>query len=280
MEILHLRYFLTLAKYQHMTRAAKSLHIAQPALSQIIKHLENELGTTLFDRKGRNIILNDSGKLLEEKAESIICAIDALPTQLLNAENEVNHTIHLNLMAASSIITQCIIEFKKKHPDIKFILHQNSEQEYDLSITASDSCEKTTTDTILFTEDFYLAVPAASPLSSKSIISLKDTVSEDFISLGSSKPIRSICDHFCQEAGFLPHIIFESEDPQSVRNLIAAGIGIGFWPSFSWGILPTDEVKLIPISDPVCKRDVIVTFADHNRKAAVQDFYTFLKDHF
>ena len=67
MELLQFRYFLTAAKYQHITKAAEELNIAQPALSQAIKRLEDELGTQLFDRKHNRIILNAYGELLVKR---------------------------------------------------------------------------------------------------------------------------------------------------------------------------------------------------------------------
>ena len=66
MELLQLRYFLVAAKYEHMTKAAEVLRIAQPALSQSIKRLEQELGVPLFDREKRNFGLNDAGRFLEQ----------------------------------------------------------------------------------------------------------------------------------------------------------------------------------------------------------------------
>ena len=57
MELNKLRYFYIVAKYEHMTRAAEEMHIAQPALTKTIKALEDELGVPLFMKKGRNIVL-------------------------------------------------------------------------------------------------------------------------------------------------------------------------------------------------------------------------------
>ncbi|GHO56340.1 hypothetical protein KSB_48150 [Ktedonobacter robiniae] len=63
MELLQLKYFLTVARLEHMTRAAEELGIAQPPLSQTIARLEEELGVPLFDRLGRNIQrLEQSGR--------------------------------------------------------------------------------------------------------------------------------------------------------------------------------------------------------------------------
>ena len=69
MELLQFRYFLEAARYENLTRAADELHIAQPALSQSIMRLENELGVKLFDRRNHHVYLNDQGKLFKEAAD-------------------------------------------------------------------------------------------------------------------------------------------------------------------------------------------------------------------
>ena len=82
MELLQLRYFLTAAQYEHMTKAAEQLQIAQPALSQAIHRLETELGVSLFERKNRSIELNDAGKLLQKRLLPLISALDRIPQEL------------------------------------------------------------------------------------------------------------------------------------------------------------------------------------------------------
>ncbi len=64
MELLQLKYFLVAAKYEHITRAAKELHISQSTLSITINRLEAELGVSLFSHSGRNVRLNDAGRLV------------------------------------------------------------------------------------------------------------------------------------------------------------------------------------------------------------------------
>ena len=79
MELLQLRYFLTAAEYQHMTKAAEHLQIAQPALSQAIHRLEAELGVPLFERKSRSVELNEAGRLLQKRLIPIVSALDRIP---------------------------------------------------------------------------------------------------------------------------------------------------------------------------------------------------------
>ena len=67
MNLNHLKYFVKLAQIEHYTKAAKELCITQPSLSNAIAMLENELGTYLFEKQGRNITLTKYGKLFKEE---------------------------------------------------------------------------------------------------------------------------------------------------------------------------------------------------------------------
>ena len=68
----HINYFLAVAKYESFTRAAASLYVSQPALSQQIKQLEETLGTTLFDRSGRTVKLTDAGEVYARYAQQAL----------------------------------------------------------------------------------------------------------------------------------------------------------------------------------------------------------------
>ena len=131
MELLQLRYFLVAAKYQHMTKAAEVLQIAQPALSQSIKRLEQELGVSLFEREKRNIRLNDAGRFLEQKLLPIMAALDEIPSEIQKKERMNQRTIHLNLLAA----TRLKLLHSRKHLDERgFSCSVLSHQCMDLSL--------------------------------------------------------------------------------------------------------------------------------------------------
>ena len=165
------------------------------------------------------------------------------------------------------------------------------EDDYDVCVTArrADAAPKENDPaTVMLEEDLYLAVPVHSPYGSRESIRLTDTKDADYICLGGSKPIRQITNSYFMEAGFSPHIIFESDTTESVRNLIAAGMGIGFWPACSWGPLTSNfgdspghfPVKLLPITDQKCRRQIILTRSEKGKNSTiVKDFCDYLVEH-
>ena len=280
MEILQFRYFLAAAQFQHMTRAAEALGIAQPALSQSVRRLEEELQVSLFERKNRSVRLTPEGEYLQKQLRPLLSRIDSLPRELQEFHTERNLLIHLNLQAATSLITGCIIAYKKQHPEVSFQLSQITQDSIpnDLTIsTALPDEDVLSGQESILREQIYLAVPRSSPYAAHDSIDLTSAAHEGFVSLSESKPVRSICDHFCGAAGFTPHVIFESDSLEAVRNLISAGLGIGFWTEYSWGKLPKDEVKLLRVEKIACYRDIIVGLTEKGReKSSVLDFYRFL----
>ena len=76
MELLQLKYFLYLARNEHVSRTAEQLHISQPSLSSTIKRLEQELGVPLFEKKGRNIVLSEYGKIYLNYVESAFALLE------------------------------------------------------------------------------------------------------------------------------------------------------------------------------------------------------------
>ena len=285
MDLQQMRYFLEVAQSQHVTRSAEKLHIAQPSLTQTIHRLEKELGVPLFLPKGRGIVLTEYGKYLQSRLEPILQEINELPDQLRTMAELQHSTIHLNVLAASTLMTEAIIAYQSQHKDIRFQLMQNSESElYDIGITTKMFYQFPSDDDnshFLCTERIYLAVPNNDRFRNVQSISLADMQNESFISLLGSRQLRLICDKFCQHAGFQPKIIFESDNPATVRDMIAANMGIGFWPQFSWGQINNDNIRLLTITDPICQRDLLLTLKRNKGNCEhVEDFFLFLKEFF
>ncbi len=276
-----MKYFLEVANSQHITRSAEKLHIAQPALTQAIHRLEKDLGVPLFVSKGRNIVLTECGKYLQNSIAPMLERLDKIPDELQRMAQIDSKTIRINVLAASALITEAIIAYKSAHKEINFSLFQSpTDETSDVEITTKMfyhiPCEKSDSQFVI-AEKIYLAVPEKK-YGGRSSIAIKDIREEGFICMLGSRQFRSICDKFCYHAGFKPKIIFESDNPTSVRNMIATNMGVGFWPEFTWGKAADEHVRLMEIADMPCSRDIIISYnptkADNK---TVIDFYKFLK---
>ncbi len=282
MELLQLKYFYALAASQHVTKTAEQLHIAQPSLTQTIHRLESELGVKLFKTSGRNIVLTEYGTYLRDKLEPVLKTLSEIPEELQTLAGERKNLIRVNVLAASNLITDAIIEYQKLHGDIRFQIHQHNEEENsDITVFTREFFQQpqSTKDRYyIFSEEIFLAVPKSSPYSSRESVSLGEMSDRKFIALAGSKGLRSICDRFCMHAGFRPDVIFESDSTSAVKNLIGANIGVGFWPHYTWEQPDEGSMALIPISDPVCRRDIIIRLhcdcADHEEAVKYFEYLT------
>lgn len=280
MELTQIEYFLEVAKSEHMTQSAKQLHIAQPALSQAIRRLENELGVPLFEKRGRNIALTEYGKYLKEQLQPLNSRLNAIPNELQQMKDVNSETIQLSVLAASTIITDAVIEYEASHSNIKFKLVQaESSGTPDIEISTA-KFKKSNDNSYAILEKIFLAVPNNERYSNLKSIKLSDLENEQFISLMGSKQFRYICDGICQRAGINPKIVFESDSPTAVKNMISVNLGVGFWPEFTWGRVDNERVKLLEIKDESCERYIIFNCNESRlENKNVAEFFEFLKEY-
>lgn len=125
MELRVLRYFLTVAKEQSFTKAAEQLHITQPTLSRQLAALEEELGTLLFNRRGRSITLTNEGILLKRRALELIDLEDKIVDEFKKSEGVVEGVITIGCgeFAAVELLAKISADFKKKYPMVQIAIH-------------------------------------------------------------------------------------------------------------------------------------------------------------
>lgn len=258
MDILKLRYFLVVARCENMTKAAESLHVAQPAISQAIKKLDDELGVKLFDRVGRNIQLSDTGKLFYSKVEPLVKALDDIPQILTTEVGKKSKTIKVNISAVPELVTSIIADYKENNPEINFVLSQD-ENDWDIKVSSINNTEGNDITRTALTEKIMLAVPKKSKFSNAETIKLMDAKHSPFVGLHKDYQFPVLTASFCLATGFDPSVVFEAESPQMLMRLVEADVGVAFWPEFSWGPVDDNKVQLISISDPKCAREIYVT---------------------
>lgn len=268
MDLHSLAYFKKVAELQHITRASEELHVAQPSLSRTISALEKELGVQLFERTGKNIVLNKYGMIVLHHTNNIMQELKDIEEELLDAQGETNRTVSLLLYAASKLIPRIVMDFKREYPTIRLQIVQeglskSQREDYDLALFATMQPSNNLHTVTLFEEDIVLALPESNPLAQKSSLHLSEVANEKFICLQQGKNLRTITDTYCKIAGFEPDVVLESDSPEMVRELIYAGIGISFIPSVTWQGMVTDNIVLVPISSPQCRRYINLSWHEN-----------------
>jgi len=283
MELTQLKYFLEVARTEHVTQSAKNLCIVQPALTQAIHKLEDELGVALFKTAGRNIKLTESGKFFYDKLQPLYESMMALPDQLRATADQQNNNVKLNVLAASTLITHAVIEYKQDNSEMNVDLVQNEETNvFDICVrtysTYRPELDNTNSDeTFIYSEKIYLAVPNTAQYKKIESISLFDLKDEKFIKLYGSKQYRKICNELCNRIGFHPNVTFESDNAAAIKEAVAAGIGVSFWPELSWGKMDHKKIKLLEITNTEFKRDLVISLRRNKQdNSKTEQFYNFL----
>jgi len=270
MDFVQLQQFKVIAEYEHITNAANALHIAQPALSRTLKNLEKELGLLLFEREGKNIRLNENGRILLHYTNNILNEIDEAKRILADKKDIDNRQVSLSMSAATQLLPRIIYEFRKKNPEISIMITQQKNNspadvtdKCDILVSADIQASEKANCIILAREEICLAMPTSNPLSSRKSVALAEVTQAPFICLHKGSRLRTITDSYCKKAGFKPHIALESDNPSIVRDLIALGVGMAFIPKLSWTDIDYGpEVSLVDIAEPHCVRYIYMTWND------------------
>lgn len=249
MELLQLRYFLTVAKMLNISRAAEYHMIPQPAMSQTISRLEKELGATLFDRYKNKLSLTQKG---EEFLRSVSLSISGLDSAVANAHAEdepIKGELTLLVLNHRDTMVDCIIDFKKQYANVDFrIFHaRNDFEDYDFCVSctppnkAFQSCKR------LLTEKLQLLVAASHPLAAKSSVSFGELKNESFALLNKNNSLWESTIHQCHLYGFEPKVSMVCEDLHCMIKYVAAGLAVTLGPVVSWRGVKDDSVAFVPI---------------------------------
>lgn len=283
MELLQLRYFLAVAESEHMTNTAKQLHIAQPALTQSIHRLEQELGVSLFERAGRGIRLSPAGAYVRDRVKPAMETLENVARDVQLFQQGKQGVVRVGVHAASGVAIDGIAAYSELNPHVSFEITQDERERHrDVIVTTITPRGSSTVENAVektpFSERIGIAVPAGSALGDTA--SLADFANERFIALAGSRRFREVCDTFCAHRAFTPHIAFESDNPLVVKKMIGLGLGVGFWPDHSWGDLDPKSCRLVHLQEPEFTRDVIVAKTSRcTPDSEAHRFYEFLLDY-
>ncbi|MFD0693855.1 LysR family transcriptional regulator [Paenibacillus sp. GCM10027628] len=239
MELLQLQYFLAVARLEHVTEAAQSLHVTQSSLSKTIQRLEEDLGVPLFDRTGRKLRLNEFGSRFLRRAERALFELEQGKQEISDLSSPEQGTLELAVTTASTL-PNILREFRKKRPNIQFHVQMLSTQkmvtllhrgEVDFCLSSPPIQEDDIECQIVFIDPILVAVPKRHRLANRSSVSLIELRNEWFVGVKKGYGARDFVDSLCQAVGFVPKYVYEGDEPARLSDLVEAEIGIAFIPS-------------------------------------------------
>ncbi len=274
MELRHLRYFCAVAEEMHVTRAAKRLHVAQPALTQQIKALEGELRTQLLRRVGRGIELTEAGAAFLREAQDILDRVRSATLVAQQTARGLSGRLAIGLTETASFappVTALLKAARERWPQIEFNLVQGrsndlvpalAERRLDVAFLRSPAPEGEGLQARTFlTEGLVVAMPDTHPLAAGQAIALSALVGEPIVlprgRLG-DVGLRGQINAAFARLGHTPRIVQETPEYMMAINLAAAGFGLALVPSVLAELRRGGVVYLPLRSDPPLLTDIIL----------------------
>lgn len=287
MELLQLQYFLTVARMEHVTEAARSLHVTQSSLSKTIQRLEEDLGVPLFDRTGRKLRLNEFGSKFLSRVERALFELEQGKLELRDLSNPEHGTLELAVTTASTL-PNILREFRKKRPDIQFHVQMLTTQEMvtllhrgevDFCLSSPPIQDDDIECEIVFIDPILVAVPRGHRLADRSIVSLTELKDEPFVGVKKGYGTRDFVDAICKSVGFVPTYVYEGDEPARLIQLVEAEIGIAFIPSTAR--YSREQVRYLQVENHELVREIALLW--HKSRyisRAAQEFRDVVVDYF
>lgn len=289
MNLNHLYYFVTLAHMEHYTNAAEELSITQPSLSHAITALEQELGTYLFEKQGRNVVLTKYGreflKYVEESLGTLECGIKK--TQMLTSATSGYIDLAFIYTLGTQFVPKIVSRFLKcnEGKDIRFsftsgvtseILKGLREEKYDLAFCSKLEEQKDIEFIPIGEQELVVIVPLNHPLAQKESIDLSETIAYPQIFFSKTSGLRPVIDGLFKQIGQVPNICYEVEEDGAVAGLVAENFGIAVLPNIS--LLRSLDVAILKINNPKYKRYIYMAKVRNKYLApVVQQFIKFVQ---
>ena len=269
-----LEYIVTIAAEGTITRAAQKLFIGQSALSQVLSHVETELGVKIFLRTSPTLLPTPSGELFLASAREVLEIKRNLLAQYSEKEHLHYGNIHIGMSQSRSwLFTPLILPaFIKQYPDVNIVFTEGNEADLnrlllngkiDMIFTVSPNTNSNFTYHTLFDEQIVLALPREHPLCRSGRLSappnltlLKDV---PFILLHKDHHLRQLADQILSDGQIYPRILLESHSMDVCFQMSAYGLGASIIPDTLYRYhRDRDRVQIFPAGPQYSRKMAIV----------------------
>lgn len=241
MDLRRMYYFNATVKYQSFSRAAKSLHISQPSLSNAIKTLELEINAPLIERTTKQFQLTELGQQFYERSKSLLAQFEVMDTELKELAKGEQLEIRLGMIeSANHWFSQVIIAYQKQYPQNQITLidtlYNQTVRQALLGlnvhgvITNQHIVDQEIKSELLYTEPYVVLTKKDHPFATKEKITLVDFAEESLIiGMPEFQTSAQILKAFEQE-NITPHIQYKIERFEMIKVLVEEGLGISLLP--------------------------------------------------
>ncbi len=295
MELLQLEYFLKVARVGNMSAAAEEMNVAQSSVSRSIARLEDSLGFPLFERSGRNIMLNEYGKLYYRYVERALQELEdgkkSVAEYISGESRQLSFSVPVSRLTREPLV-QYLMDYQDVKirqlclPDISRVKEALSQGEVDFALTYQPVDDVNFSWHPLFKEHFFFIVSKSHHLAGRDHISLRDLDGERVVMNECDDPQRLI--DACNQVGSTLDIVFCGNEIEGLGRMIEGGIGGSFIPAFSQYerdlSMPEEmrnQVSVIRIEEGWFFRELGIVTAKHRyMPEAAKEFYRRLKKYY
>lgn len=245
MELRHLRYVVAVAEQRHFGRAARSLHISQPPLSQAVRQLEDELQVELFERTTRTVALTPAGEVFVADARRTLAALDDTVERTRRiARGQVGVLrIALTGSATYGYLPRMAALVKARMPGVGLQIqtdrltpqqvHDLDAGRIDVGVLRLPVRDDRLTTRLVAREPLVLALPSGHRLVDDPEVTVDALVEESFVVLAPSarSVVTDAVVRTCLDAGFYLTIEHEVTEMSTLLSLVAGGLGIALVPA-------------------------------------------------
>lgn len=277
MELRQLRYLVALADELSFTRAAAREHIAQPALSQQVRRLEDEVGIALVERTTRRVALTEAGATLVARARRVLAEVSAADAELQALKGMESGHVSVGTMHTMGPIdvSLALAVFHKRHPAIELTVREQSSEELaemlrddELDLAFLSVTEQISSRGLglqhLVSEELVAVLSSEHPLAGRRRLRVRELEREEFISFREGARLRELLETAARHAGFEPQIKLESNESQRIRRLVARGMGVAILPR-SDAVGPGAEVAVAALTEPALSREIALAWREGRR---------------
>lgn len=268
MELRQLAYFVAVAREQSFTRAAQSLYVAQPGISQQIRRLEAELGQQLFDRSTKPTRLTPAGHAFLPHAHDALNAAEAARAALAQLQGVVAGRLSLGTIPGIPHIDLAglLATFHETHPQVEVTLREEHpvpliehlrRNEYDAAIVGLSHPDPPDglSVQVISVEPLVLVAAPEHRLAAHARVAVSRLRDESFVTLTQGSSLRRHLEDACDAAGFPARIALETSDIHLLSDLVAHGLGITIVPRSIADVGATRHaLRIIDIKPPITRR--------------------------